>query len=250
MTTQFEKHKRNWEDLGKLDPLWAICTLRDRQYGRWSVDDFFRTGKEDLDELMKCVDKLDWPARRDVALDFGCGVGRLTRALAGYFKQCYGVDISDNMINQARELNREFTNCEFVVNAEDRLPMFPDNRFDLIYSKVVLQHLPSRSLIKQYLAEFVRILRPDGLLVFQARTRLTVKAWLQPRRRWYVLLRSMGFQEKFLYEKLRLNPMKMTDIPEAEVKACLQDNGAEVIRTEHYTVSSGDGAIYYVTKAR
>ena len=46
--------------------------------------------------------------RRDRALDFGCGVGRLTRALGTRFESALGVDISAGMIEQARRLNEAF----------------------------------------------------------------------------------------------------------------------------------------------
>ena len=42
------------------------------------------------------------PAARRSALDFGCGIGRLSQALAEHFDQVYGVDISPKMIELAR----------------------------------------------------------------------------------------------------------------------------------------------------
>jgi ubiquinone/menaquinone biosynthesis C-methylase UbiE len=92
--------------------------------------------------------RLGYPSGREAALDFGCGVGRLTRALAKDFRRCYGVDISESMIAKARELNQSLPGCEFVLNTQGDLALFPDNHFDMIYTCRVLQHLPSRATIK------------------------------------------------------------------------------------------------------
>ena len=46
------------------------------------------------------------PRARALALDFGCGAGRLSRALAAHFEHVVGVDVSASMIETARALNR------------------------------------------------------------------------------------------------------------------------------------------------
>ncbi|HZC31292.1 MAG TPA: methyltransferase domain-containing protein, partial [Gaiellaceae bacterium] len=101
---------------------------------------------------------------REAALDFGCGVGRLTQALASRFDRVVGVDVSVRMVEIARRLN-SYDNVEYVVNAEPALP-FPDESFDFVYSMVVLQHMPP-ALGRGYIAELVRMLRAGGTLVFQ-----------------------------------------------------------------------------------
>jgi SAM-dependent methyltransferase len=101
-----------------------------------------------------------------VALDFGCGVGRLTQALAPHFVRVYGVDIAPSMIEQAEILNRHGENCRYLLNQSSDLSLFPDAMFDFIYSQIVLQHMAPRYALK-YVAEFLRVLRPGGVAVFQ-----------------------------------------------------------------------------------
>ncbi len=48
------------------------------------------------------------------ALDFGCGVGRLTQALADYFNEVAGVDVSPTMVNKALEYNKKPTKFHFI----------------------------------------------------------------------------------------------------------------------------------------
>ncbi len=167
MNPSLRRHQRDWEDLGDLDPCWAILAFPERRYGRWDLDEFFRSGEQEIAGLAVDMQRLGYPARRERALDFGCGVGRLTRALATHFWHCYGLDVAAPMIAAARKLNATYPNCEFVLNDNPDLGMFPDGHFDLIYSVLVLQHLPTRAAIGAHLADFARVLAPGGLLVCQ-----------------------------------------------------------------------------------
>src|SRR5690242_4971973 len=109
--------KRDWEEIAGEDALWAILSYTDRKFGAWDREEFFRTGEEEIGELMLRARELDRPGGRARALDFGCGVGRLTRALSEHFESCLGLDISETMVNGARELNADRPGCEFEVNA-------------------------------------------------------------------------------------------------------------------------------------
>lgn len=158
--------QRNWDELGKEDPLWAILTHPERKGGKWDTEEFFESGREEIETVMGKAGELGFPVRRDAALDFGCGVGRLTQALCEWFGQCRGVDIAPSMIEQARRYNRHGDKCEYVLNPNEDLRVFADNSFDLVYSNIVLQHMqPKYS--GSYIREFLRVLRPGGLVVFQ-----------------------------------------------------------------------------------
>ncbi len=158
--------KRDWEDLATLDPLWAVL-FRSTQFGRWNLDSFFRTGEDQIAAVIDKARHLGYPIKWESALDFGCGVGRLTRALASYFEHSCGVDISETMVVKARELNQAFSNCMFTLNDRGDLQIFDDNHFDLIYSAITLQHISKRQVRESFIREFVRILKEGGLLVFQ-----------------------------------------------------------------------------------
>ena len=104
--------------------------------------------------------------KENIAIDFGCGVGRLTRALGRYFIQRHGVDIAPSMIELANQFNRYPERCCYYVNACAALTLLEDDMFDFIYFNLVLQHLrPQYS--KAYIKEFIRMLAPEGMLVFQ-----------------------------------------------------------------------------------
>ena len=157
--------EQNWDDLGRRDPMWAILTSPDKRKNRWDEDEFFATGRVVVTEVMAGLDSLGILVPRGRALDFGCGIGRLTQALAGEFDAVVGVDVAASMVERARELNRHGERCTYVCNSEDDLAIFPDASFDFILTELVLQHLPS-DLMFRYVREFVRVLRPGGVAVF------------------------------------------------------------------------------------
>jgi ubiquinone/menaquinone biosynthesis C-methylase UbiE len=137
----FRDHQRNWNKLGEIDPLWAILSDPRRKGNGWNKDEFFKTGEAEIEWLMDYVGSLPVKMRRGEALDFGCGVGRVTQALCKYFDHCSGVDIAGSMIRLANEYNRHDNRCRYYLNGAEDLRMFSEDRFDLIYSNIVLQHM-------------------------------------------------------------------------------------------------------------
>lgn len=235
--------QRNWEGFAQADPLWAICTDPDRRSKKWSRDEFFATGKTEVEVVFSCVAeagvKIDL---HSPALDFGCGVGRLTQALAAYFPECWGVDISPTMIALAREFSEGLPQCRFLLNESDRLDTLLDNHFGFVYSSIVLQHI-ERPFSCKYIAELVRVLKPGGVLVFQipdsqrgstlkkVRARLALRSKLQS---------FLGRAKPFT--------MEMHCIPEADIRKLVLENGARVVdvRLTNSTEPSFCGNLQYV----
>jgi len=245
------KHKQDWEELGSMDPFWAILNYSNQRFGKWDVNEFFITGEQEIEKIMHHVTQLGYLSRWQLALDFGCGVGRTTKALAKYFQQCHGVDIAENMILKARELNASIPNCNFFVNNEEDLRLFPDNNFDMIYTNIVLQHMPCKSMIESYISEFMRTLKDEGLLIFQLPSYIPLLNRIQPRRRLYLLLKTLGFDGKFLYERLKLFPgMRMNFIPENEVLELISMTGGKVleVQVDSMAGTSIQSRTYFITK--
>lgn len=100
------------------------------------------------------------------ALDFGCGHGRLTQALATYFPEVVGVDIAASMLAAARLANKHGDRVSYVQNVRPDLSMFADASFDFVLTALVLQHMrPEYAAC--YMREFLRVLRPGGVAFFQ-----------------------------------------------------------------------------------
>jgi SAM-dependent methyltransferase len=242
--TSLLKHRRAWEDLGRVDPFWAVLNSPSKRHGGWDPAEFFATGKPEIDSLMKSAVEVGLPHQRESVLDFGCGVGRMARWLASHFENYTGVDISESMIAQAREWNRHCTRCRFILNTTGDLRIFESASIDLIYSRFVLQHLPSRALVESCLRDFIRVLKPEGLLVFQLPTRIGMLHWLQPRRRLYGFLRGIGVSERVLLGPLGLTPIAMRSMPQVGVARRVQALGGRLVRVEH---PSDLDQVYFVT---
>lgn len=222
------KSKKHWEDMGDLDPYWAILTEPGTKHGKWNLEKFFETGNDEISGLTREAESLGLPKHHEWALDFGCGVGRLTRALAPLFQNVVGIDISESMLRRAVALNPH-KNCQFVHNVSDSLP-FRSSQFDLIYTALVLQHVPSQESIRHYIAEFVRVLKPGGLLVMQVPNHVPLRRRLQARPRIYAWLRSAGLSEQLLYRKLGLHPIPMNFLPESAVVSIIESGGGTTLR--------------------
>ena len=247
-------NRRAWNDWGLIDPLWAILTEPDLKHGRWDLEQFWRLGEDEITRVMSTAATLGYPAGNAAALDFGCGVGRLTRAMTGHFSHCTGVDVAETMIEQARRLI-DRPACTFLVNETNDLAWFEDSTFDFVYSALVLQHLPTVEMIRAFIAEFLRVLKPDGLLAFQLPTRIpprSLRNRLRLRTRAYTALRTVGFDERMLYERLKLVPvMQMQCLPEQEVLTHLRLLGGAVLEVQHGRLEMGEvqSATYFVTKS-
>ncbi len=158
--------QKHWDAFGATDPLWAILTAPGARGNRWDLDQFFGEGDRQIAAVLAGLDRLGVAVNRGRALDFGCGVGRLTQALAAHFERSDGVDIAPSMVEGARRLNRRGDRCAYHLNERDDLALFDDGAFDFVYSYVVLQHIrPEYS--RRYIREFVRVLAPGGVAVFQ-----------------------------------------------------------------------------------
>jgi ubiquinone/menaquinone biosynthesis C-methylase UbiE len=241
------KQKKEWEELANIDPLYAIYSDPTRKFGKWDIQEFFLTGEIEIKGVMKYIEKFNYPKNWKKSLDFGCGVGRLTRQLSKNFDDAYGVDISPTMIKKANELNKSYKNCQFVLNDKDSLP-FPDDYFDMIYSNIVLMHMPNKKIIKSYISDFLRTLKKDGLVIFQLPSGYSLKYKIQPIRRIYELFRNLGFSPNFLYEKLSLSPIRGEYIVEKEIIDFLGSEGAIVLDVQRKNEKNVKNRIYYLTK--
>jgi ubiquinone/menaquinone biosynthesis C-methylase UbiE len=162
--TKLDSIKTAWESLAQQDALSAILTDGSKSGGRWDLTAFMETGEVEIETVMRHLVSINHiPDYVGTALDFGCGVGRLTQALAQRFASCVGVDISQEMIRKADAFNQH-PHCRYMLNSDTPLP-FADESFSFIYTNIVLQHMPQH-LSASYLREFVRLLTPGGVLVF------------------------------------------------------------------------------------
>jgi SAM-dependent methyltransferase len=158
--------KRHWERFGRQDPFWAVLTDPGKRDRAWDLEQFYRSGTDELAAVLRHAEQHGLTVSRDRALDFGCGTGRMTQAMAAAFDRADGVDISTSMLDTARRHNRHGDRCVYHHNSAPDLAIFADNTFSFVFTTLVLQHMEPR-FAKMYIREFVRVLKSAGVLVFQ-----------------------------------------------------------------------------------
>lgn len=166
MDKKLDKLRQVWDSLGSQDPMWGILADPRKRGNRWDSDAFFLSGQDEIGRVMNVLESCFPAIPRRCALDFGCGIGRLSRPLCGFFDRVIGVDIAESMINNARQLNQDLPGCEFVLHQQNDLGFVPDGSVDFVYSNIVLQHI-ERPYSDRYLEEFARVLSDQGVAVFQ-----------------------------------------------------------------------------------
>ena len=222
--------RREWEELAGLDPLWAVLSEPDRKGGRWDLDAFLETGEVEVERTLGRVAELGLPERRDRALDFGCGVGRITRALAARFGEVVGLDASRTMVEHARRINEDVANASFLAGS---LAELEPGSFDLTWSVLVLQHLAPDE-VEPAIERLVALVRPGGAAVFQLPHATRPLHRLQLSRRGYRLLRALGLSPGTIHRHTPLTPMRMTVVPRERVEAAVARAGGRVLAAEPY----------------
>ena len=215
-----------WQALGASDPMWAVLSDPARRGGGWTQEEFFASGRAEVERIMAFVAELGLRPGRERALDFGCGVGRLTRALAAHADAVLGLDIAPAMVAAAREANADVPACTFALNPGADLRTHADASFDLVLSLIALQHVRSAALVAGYVAEFVRVLRPGGVAVFQIPAAVPARVRHHPGR---VLVRAAGPRLLRRVPALAPYAMELTPLPEAEVRRVVGRAGGTVV---------------------
>lgn len=102
----------------------------------------------------------------DTVVDLACGPANQLAMVARLNPQTtfIGVDLSEPMLEQARELiaRQGLTNVSFRHGDITKLDMFADHSIDAVVSTMALHHLPTVELLAQMYREVARVLKPDG----------------------------------------------------------------------------------------
>jgi len=154
-----------WESLARFNPTWAILSTDSDLTATHELEQFFASGASEIAHVFAKLDEFGVAMPQLAAVDFGCGIGRLTQAIAGRFPRTIGIDVSPSMVQLARKYDEDHR-CEFVANDTDDLAFLATGCAGFVFSTLVLQHIPSEH-SRRYISEFLRILAPGGAAAFQ-----------------------------------------------------------------------------------
>ncbi len=171
---QLKKMRSDWDARAKENARYYVATLKDD----WTDEEFFASGEQTVSEeiLTDMVNICQGKDPKEMrVIEIGCGAGRITRALARLFGEVHGVDVSGEMVVQARKALANTLNASIYQNNGMDLSVLPEGPYDFAFSTIVFQHIPSREVIYNYVREVNRLLRPGALFKFQVQGDATMQ---------------------------------------------------------------------------
>jgi len=237
-----------WDALADANAAWAVRT-RPEHIDALAGPAFFASGAEEVERVLAYLVEHFGPLPAGEALDFGCGLGRLSRALASRYDRVLGLDVSPAMIARARSLNEHVEHCSFAVNATRDLRQLADSRFALVLSLIALQHVSPPRAIRSYIREFVRVAQPGGLIVFQLPTRVAWRIRLHPRTLAARAEQLLGRPPARIVARYGGRAMALSGLPERVVRARLAPAELLAVVPDRRTGSDAAPSVTYVARA-
>jgi len=165
-----DRMKKDWNERTKFDLLFVIA------YGNLKNENkFWKSGEYDCNNILG-IDSSRYPKiihnnkpENMKILEIGCGIGRILIPMSKIFGDVVGIDVSSEMVSLSQKYIANIENCTILENDGTDLALFSDNCFDFCYSFIVFQHIPDKNIIKNYIQEVSRILKPGCLFRFQIR---------------------------------------------------------------------------------
>jgi len=162
-----ENSRRFWDEKARENPYWYVSACG--PYRGRDLADFWESGPTIWQDLKGALGYL--PGAGDTVVEVGCGVGRLTRAMAREVAHIHAFDISEEMLKLAA--SHDLSNATFHRTGGGSLRPLTDASADLVLAYCVFQHLPSEAALREYLREMARVCRPGGRIAFT----LTPRSW-------------------------------------------------------------------------
>lgn len=151
-----------WNERAELNAVFYVDTSLD--WANPDMEQFLATGRRIVE--IGYDEAPVRPERHELAVDIGCGLGRISLGLRRHFDRVVGYDISPEMLRRARELVDDPA-IELRQTDGATLPGLADGSADFVTSFTVFQHIPDVDVVRSYIAEAGRVLRPGGVFAFQ-----------------------------------------------------------------------------------
>jgi SAM-dependent methyltransferase len=213
-----ERSRAFWDAAAAKDHIWYVAT------GARDTEAFFAQGATETDFFLQLCSVP--PLRPDaVVVEIGCGPGRMTRRLADLAGRVLATDVSGAMLARCREFVGDRSNVEFLqLPGDGELAGIADGSADLVFSYITLQHVPTIDAQLRYLAESVRVLRPNGRIAIQVRAaglRAVAHDWI-------------GHLTHFLSGRRTLSAAwRGKRLPAAAIVQTVRNAGADVVLIPH-----------------
>jgi SAM-dependent methyltransferase len=226
----------DWKRIAEDQPYFGVISQPDflrANLNEEALGTFWESGFNDIGWQVEVLRAHYGDFRPRTAIDFGCGVGRTTRAIAAICEYVYGVDIAPAMLEEARKSAP--ANITFGLE-------IPDVQVDWIHSLIVFQHIPPvRGVI--LLRELLRRLSPGGAVtvhftLFKSQGALAQEAMGAKYFSW-----DGERARTFIEEPFPVGGMSMYDYDLGQLIAILHEGGINRVTLQHTDHGGHHGAV-------
>jgi ubiquinone/menaquinone biosynthesis C-methylase UbiE len=145
-----DSYARHWDPVTVSDAMRLIVVDDDEGF-------FASSGREAAAAILELV-----PEQGAVALDLGCGIGRIAQFVAPRCQELWLADISPRMLEMARERLAGHPSIRIVRATARGVPEVGTGTLDLAYSVLVLQHVEREDAFCM-MRDVLRMLKPGGV---------------------------------------------------------------------------------------
>ena len=223
----FNQLQITWKNFGDSEPFWSVSTFenyKSHNINSEAIEKFYKSGEDTIHFFESILQKHNYSFKDKVVLDFGCGVGRMTKSCNDFAYKVYGMDISESHLKIARENDKktEF----FLVDNFESLPNLP-SRPNVIFSVIALQH-SRQELIAHHVNLLLNLLEKDGI----------------------ALLHIPYFIENYDNVNNQINVMEMHFLPKFVIQMISNQNNCNVLEEVEIDFCGGNikNCIYVIKK--
>lgn len=164
-----DQMRAQWNAIASRNAFYGVVSWPEFQaLDQVDRDKFWKTGRNEVGlflDRLKLPDTTSWSM-----VEIGCGLGRMTHRFAERFGRVCALDVSPEMLDRAKMQWGHLKNVDFVLGHGNDFPGVADQSIDFVFSFIVLQHVPDAQIVRDYLRETARVLKPGGLAHLQFRT--------------------------------------------------------------------------------
>ena len=164
-------YENSWEEKAKENPLFAVMTTANYRssdpqiFTPEELEIFFDKGRRVYRSIIKPrVTLCRTNASDPYFVEYGCGMGRILKAVVEDGHRAGGIDISPTMIEHCRHMVPEVASDLYLLDRDNRSQM-PTAIGDVVFSFAVLKHIHRLDVYEAALDEIVRVMKPGAVLV-------------------------------------------------------------------------------------
>ncbi len=225
-----------WTQMGQVRPHHSVLTreeYRPEAVDAESIERFYASGVEAASTVTPILKRYGFAnLESKICVEYGCGLGRVTLALARIFRKVHGYDISSNHLALAerRASDSGVHNIDFHLCSAD-FDVDSLENCDFFYSFIVFQHNPP-PIIRELIAAALRSLRGGGIAIFQVP----------------VYLQGYSFKVREYLARRRQSGMEMHCIPQEVVFSLITECGCRTLEVRESAWDRGISNTFVVKR--